>query len=299
MAEPTSDNTTSNPKQSTMRDQADPLRNLVLRQSAAGVDGTQSRMIVIAGGKSGLGVTTLTVNLAVALARHGLRTVLIDADMQHADAALLCGCATSPNLGEVLASRRDIHEVLQRGPGGIQLVPGVAFENSSAACTPKAQQRFLRQLHSLSKHVDVVVVDAGSAPTELARQLWACSDEILLVTSPDVVAVMDSYSAVKTMFAPAATSSRLQLVVNQAEGPAEAADVFRRIDQSCQRFLGVSLELATDLPGDLQAKQAACHGVPVLLLAPQSPLSRSIDHLADSLLAHDEALPEQEIRRVA
>ncbi|WP_425614052.1 MinD/ParA family protein [Anatilimnocola sp. NA78] len=291
------------PEQSTnqpnMRDQATPLRKLVLRESAAGIDGSQSRLIVIAGGKPGLGVTTLSVNLAVALARHGLRTVLIDADMQQAEAAELCGCAASPNLGEVLASRRDIHEVLQRGPGGIQLVPGVPTDASRTACSPKAQQRFLRQLNSLGKHVDMVVVDAGNSPTDLARQLWTAADEVLLVTSPDVVAVMDSYAAVKTMFTPGGASPRLRLIVNQAEGAAEAADVFRRIDQSCQRFLGVSLELASDLPGDLQARQAARHGVPVLLLAPQSPLSRSIDQLADSLLATDEEQPPVEIRRAA
>jgi len=282
-----------------MRDQATPLRKLVLRESAGAIDGSQSRMIVVAGGKPGLGVTTLSVNLAVALARHGLRTVLIDADMQHAEAADLCGAATSPNIGEVLASRRDIHEVLQRGPGGIQLVPGVPVDITGNPCSPKAQQRFLRQLNSLSKHVDIVVVDAGSSPTDLARQLWTASDEVLLVTSPDVVAVMDSYAAVKTMFTPGVANARLRLVVNQAEGGEEAADVFRRIDQSCQRFLGVSLELASDLPGDLQARQAARHGVPVILLAPQAPLSRAIDHLADSLLVVNEERPPVEVRRAA
>ena len=274
-----------------MPDQATSLRNLLLRESAVGGEAPHSRLIVVAGGKPSLGVTTLGVNLAVALARNGLRTVLIDADLQRADAAILCGCSPTPNLGEVLAARRDIHEVLQRGPGGMQLIAGMNVADARTQCTPKTQNRFLRQMHSLGKHVDIFVVDAGSAPTDFARQLWASADDVLLVTSPDVVAVMDSYAAIKTMFTPAPKAPQLRLVVNQAEDQPQAEDVFRRIDQSCQRFLDISLQLAAALPVDSQAVQAARHGVPVLLLTPQSPLCRAIDHLTDELLKEPEERP--------
>jgi flagellar biosynthesis protein FlhG len=279
-----------------MPDQASPLRHLLLHESAAGA-GRNSRLIVVAGGKPGLGVTTVSVNLAVAMARSGLRTVLIDADLQRADAAVLCGCPLTPGIGEVLASRRDIHEVLQRGPGGIQLISGVATAEARAHCTSKSQQRFLRQLNSLSKHVDVVVVDAGNAPTDFARQWWASADDVLLVTSPDVIAVMDSYAAVKTLFTPTELAPRLQLVVNQCDSLADAHDVFRRIDQSSQRFLGLSLALSAWLPADEQATQAARHGVPVLLLAPQAAWSRSLEQLANSLAPHEDETPE--LRRAA
>lgn len=288
-----------------MPDQASSLRNLLLRAAAAGGDTLHSRLIVVAGGKPGLGVTTLSVNLAVALARNGSRTVLIDADQQQPAAAVMCGCSQSPNLGEVLAARRDIHEVLQRGPGGMQLIAGInraeakpTGRPATEVCTPKSQARFLRQLHSLGKHVDVFVVDAGSAPTDFARQLWAAATDVLLVTSPDVVAVMDSYAAVKTLFTPAARTPQLRLVVNQADGQAQAEDVFRRIDQSCRRFLDVSLELAAALPSDSQAVQAARHGVPVLLLAPQSPLCRGIDQLTEELFTETESQAAP-IRRAA
>jgi flagellar biosynthesis protein FlhG len=281
-----------------MLDQASTLRHLLLREHAAGGEAPHSRLIVVAGGKPSLGVTTLSVNLAVALARSGSRTVLIDADLQQADAAILCGCSPTPNLGEVLASRRDIHEVLQRGPGGMQLIAGMNVADARTQTTTKGQKRFLRQLHSLGKHVDVFVVDAGSAPTDFARQLWAAADDVLLVTSPDVVAVMDSYAAIKTMFTPALKHPQLRLIVNQAEDQAQARDVFRRIDQSCQRFLEVSLTLAAALPVDSQAVQAARHGVPVLLLTPQAPLCRAIDQLTDDLLKEPEA-PTSGVRGAA
>jgi flagellar biosynthesis protein FlhG len=280
-----------------MSDQASSLRNLLLREHAAG-DAPHSRLIVVAGGKRGLGVTTVSVNLAVALARNGLRTALIDADLQHPDAAILCGCSPTPNLGEVLASRRDIHEVLQRGPGGVQLIAGINVADAKSRGTEKSQGRFLRQLNSLGKHVDVFVVDAGCAPTPFARQLWSVADEVLLVTSPDVVAVMDSYAAVKMIYTPAIRAPQLRLVVNHAADQAQAEDVFRRIDQSCRRFLDVSLHLAAALPVDPEAVHAARHGVPVLLLTPQAPISRAIDQLTDELLREPEEHPP-EVRHAA
>lgn len=258
-------------------------------------------MIVTAGGKSGVGVTTTCVNLAVTLAKHGLRTVLIDADLQTPAAAVLCGCALSPGLGEVLAAKRDIHEVLQRGPAGLQLIPGIVSPIPPAQCTPKSQQRLLRQLHSLSKHVDVFVIDAGSEATDFARQLWATADDVLLVTAPDVVAVMDTYAAVKTMYSPATIAPQLRIVVNQAQDDAQATDVFRRIDQSCQRFLDIKLQLAVALPLDEQARQAQRHGVPVTVLTPQSPLSRAIDQFAHALVPQDDLSGAEptEFRRAA
>lgn len=292
-----------------MPDQASPLRNLILRESN-GSTLPRSRMIVAAGGKTGVGVTTTCVNLAVALAKHGLRTVLIDADLQQPAAAVLCGCAQTPGLGEVLAAKRDIHEVLQRGPAGLQLISGI-MNPTQAQSTHKSQQRLLRQLHSLGKHVDVIVIDAGSGATEFARQLWAAADDVLLVTSPDVVAVMDTYAAVKTMSTPATVAGnslapQLRIVVNQAQDEAQASDVFRRIDQSCQRFLNIRLQLAAAFPLDEQAKQAQRHGVPVTVLTPQSPLSRAIDQFAHALVPQDEfsaaestAGPLAEFRRAA
>lgn len=279
-----------------MSDQATTLRNLVLSETAAG-SGAHSRSLVVAGGKPGLGVTTVSVNLAVALARAGLRTVLIDADLKQADAAILCGCSPAPSLGDVLASRRDIHEVLQRGPGGIQLIAGLSGAEPRTHCTARKQQRFLRQLQSLSKHVDVVVVDAGHAPTDFARQWWAAADDVLLVTSPDVVAVMDSYSAIKTLYTPAQFAPRLQLLVNHCESAIQASDVFRRIDQSCQRFLGVSLALAGSLPSDEQTTQAARDGVPVLLLSPLAPWCHSLEQLAGALAPQEDHAPD--FRRAA
>jgi MinD-like ATPase involved in chromosome partitioning or flagellar assembly len=103
-------------------------------------------------------------------------------------------------------------------------------------------------MQSLLPHADWLLVDAGNQPSELTARLWSAADTLLVATSPDAVAVMDTYALVKTLLSRHSLHRELALVVNQAAGEAMAADVHRRIDQSCRRFLGLPVEFAGWLP---------------------------------------------------
>jgi flagellar biosynthesis protein FlhG len=175
---------------------------------------------------------------------------LIDADTSRAQLADQCGLAPQPNIGDVLTGRKNIHESLQRAPAGMQILAGSESAETAAGISTRTLQRLERQLLSLRRHADWIIVDAGHQATELTSQLWSLADQVLLVTAPDAAAVMDTYALVKTLFSRQMLGTRLLLVVNSAENPAQAADVFRRVDQSCRRFLGASLGHAGFIPPD-------------------------------------------------
>ena len=75
-----------------MHDQADELRELVRRAALENswVSTAVPRLIVVSGGKGGVGTTTVAVNLAVALAAQGHRTVLVDANLNRGGVGRLC-----------------------------------------------------------------------------------------------------------------------------------------------------------------------------------------------------------------
>ncbi len=283
-----------------MLDQASQLRRLVLQsgRSLAGDDAPPPRTIVVSGGKVGLGSTTLAVNLAVALASHGSRTVLIDFDLYRADVAAHCGLAETVTIADVLLGRRDIHEALQRGKGGMQVVAGTRTAEARNACSDRALARVLRQIQSLGRHADLVLIDTGNGPSEPTIRLWQAASDVLLVTTPDAVAVMDTYATVKTLLSRSAIQCPVRLAVNRADGEEVAADVHRRIDHSCQRFLGLSLPLACWLPSEPAALAALRRGQPLVLSRPECRLTRSIEQLAESLLA-EPGQPVRQIRRAA
>lgn len=242
-----------------MHDQADELRQLALRsgwtRTTAG--SPETRMVVVTSGKGGVGVSTIAVNLAVSLAGLGQRTLLVDADLHGPDASTMCRVEDGPTLADVLAGRRTIHEALQRGPGGIQLLPGPWAEGRLAEYSPASHGRLLSGLRTLGAHADCVVLDVGARLDRFVGSCWQAADVVLTVVSPDTTAVMDTYAAIK-LFDSAATA-RLLTVVNQTDGEQSALEIHGRLARSCQRFLGLDLPLAgwvASYPAVVEAGQA-------------------------------------------
>ena len=92
--------------------------------------------MVVAGGKGGVGTTTIAVNLALALGRSGLRTLLVDAD-SGGDAALLCRVEPRCTLADVLAGRRAVPRRSNRGPAGMQVLPALASRRARPNARPQ------------------------------------------------------------------------------------------------------------------------------------------------------------------
>jgi flagellar biosynthesis protein FlhG len=210
--------------------------------------GQSPATLVVSGGRPGVGATTVAVHLAALMAQDAHRIVLIDADLYRADIAAHCNLGGGLGIAEVLSGRKTIHEVLQLGPAGMQVLAGVASTETRSALSERSIQRLLKQMRALSPHADGLIVDAGNQPSDFTARIWSAADSLLLVTSPDAVAVMDTYALIKTLLSRNPLSRRLMLVVNQVADEVAAADVHRRIDQSCHRFLGLSVEFAGWMP---------------------------------------------------
>jgi MinD-like ATPase involved in chromosome partitioning or flagellar assembly len=84
----------------------------------------------------------------------------------------------------------------------------------------------------------LVLIDAGSGMSPWAQQLWRAAQQILLISTPDSVAVMDSYAAVK--HSPwGDVDGKIRLVLNQCDAPAAGRATGQRFEATCQRFLGI------------------------------------------------------------
>ena len=280
-----------------MIDQATELRKLVLRAMRAQpiAAGPPPRLIVLTGGKGGVGVTTIAVNLAVALAEQGSRVVIVDADLQRSDVATLCGLTDYQQGTNLLDASRDIHQALHPGPAGIQILPGLRVHGLHETALNKrdltnhsvgevSYERLQRQLATLGRHADIVILDLGSGSGELIRRFSSTADEVLLVTTPDSIAVMDAYARIKTDLAFAAQRS-LRLVVNLATDASQAASVHHRIDSSSQKFLNATIAFAGHIPRDDAVLRGATRSIPFVRGEPLASASQAIDKLASRLVS--------------
>lgn len=269
-----------------MLDQAERLRSLMRADRGdaepAAPRSKRPQFVVVAGGKGGVGTTTIAVNLAVALARDGHRTVLVDGDLGTADAAGLCGTREAYHIADVLAGRRGLHEALQLGPGGVQVLPGAWATGHVTDCAPAAQDRLLRELVRLGPHAEQVVLDAGNGSHRAVRSFCRAADRVLLVTAPDDASVMNTYAAIKFLRTVDAQPA-IHLFVNLARHADEGHQTYHRLAQACRRFLGFELPWAGELAHSAEVTEAGRQHHPFVLAMPQSLATRQIERLAATI----------------
>jgi flagellar biosynthesis protein FlhG len=265
-----------------MHDQADELRQLVRQRTGSGAPiGPTAPLIVVSGGKGGVGTTTVAANLAVALARQGRRAVFVDADLDHGGNNQLGQYLDRGSVVDVLTGRRNVHEVLQRGPSGIQVLSGAWASGELTDVAAPAQARFIEGLKRLAPHAEVVVLDAGSSRGQFARRLWQAASTVLVVTTTDDASILQCYAAIKVL-SDGESSAATQTLVNLASDVDSATDSHARIGEACQRFLGLRTSSAGSMP--------ACErqGEPVLVFPPRCESARSMDRIADTLWAQSQ-----------
>jgi len=270
-----------------MHDQANELRHLVSRQTAEAPPrlADRSKLVVVAGGKGGAGTTTLAVNLAAALARAGRAVTLVDADPSGGDLVLLCCVQERYTIADVLAGRCTVAEALEAGPAGAHVLAGSWELAILADAPPAGQQRLIEHLQCMPPRPDWVVVDTGNGWSRWARRWWQAADQVLMVTTPELASVMDTYAAIKILAADGA--ARVDLVVNRVDHAEDARDVRTRLSRVCQRFLAIEPGTAGFVPSDPMVAAAAAARQPFVLASPGGPAATHLEQLAAKLASEE------------
>jgi flagellar biosynthesis protein FlhG len=264
-----------------LRDHAAELRKLA-RHALSGAEGSFPTPCVVslAGGRPGVGVTTIAINLAVGLTELGARVVLVDANLRRADLPKACGVRPAGGVEDILADRRDVHEVLVAGPAGIHLLPGTASGGAMVPDPFRASRRLWRQIQALGRHAEVVLLDSGAGPDPHLPGIWQAADLTVVVTTPDHGSVTETYATVKQV---REAESRWQLIVNRAATRAQAEEVHDRLARACQRFLARELPLLGQLPEEPFLADSS-EAWPLLILDhPESSGAVAFAELAESL----------------
>ena len=269
-----------------MIDQATELRQQVRQSGTTPAPRISSpKLLVVTGAKGGVGTTSVAINLAVAISRQSRKVVLVDADFDGADVATLCGLEEQHSVADVLAGRLTATKAIQVGPEGINILPGAWAKVESPHCTSFDQQRLINDLRQLGHVADVVLIDTGSGLNSAIHRFWQAADQVMLVTTPEPVAIMDAYAAIKVLRAGDSTIA-VHCLVNRAAELEEAAEVHERIACACRRFLGMELGWAGMVADDASIAAGDQEGRPLLVTSPDSQAASDLRQVAERLIIH-------------
>jgi septum site-determining protein MinD len=221
-------------------------------------------VFTIAGGKGGVGKTTTAVNVGVALQDAGYDVVIVDADLGMANLAAMLGVEYDTSLHEVLAERAAISDTLTEGPGGVTLVPG---EQSLEAFADADPAKLRKVIKTLSNAYDVVLIDTGAGLSHEATVPLGLADSVLLVTTPDSVAIGDAEKTAQ--LSKRVDGEVIGAILTRAEGPEDIDDVERAIERP----------LLAVIPEDSEATT----NEPLVMNFPDSPAAEAYRRLASSL----------------
>jgi flagellar biosynthesis protein FlhG len=242
------------------------------------------RVIAVASGKGGVGKTNVTANLAVALARRGLRVWVLDADLGLANMDVVYGIRPTWTLEHVVRGERRLADVATHGPEGVRLVPGASGDAALTTLTPAEQLRVLEEVDALDGELDVLLIDVASGISSNVLYFAAAATETLVVTTPEPTAIADAYALVKVLATRWGRDS-FPVLVNMAAQAADAEGAFDRLGSVARRFLGVRLESVGWVPYDEAVPRAVRAQTPVVLASPVAPATRAIVAVADRLVA--------------
>jgi flagellar biosynthesis protein FlhG len=242
--------------------------------------GKMRRAIAVSGGKGGVGKSTLALNLSIAYAQAGSRTLVLDTDLGMADLNLLLGVAPERSVLDALGGT-PVEEILVAAHG-IHLLPALNGSYLLSTLGSTGHQRILKLVESVAERFDTLVVDIaagiGSAQTTFA----GATTDAVVVVNPEPLSMADAYAALKVLSVEQQVRHAF-LIPNRVVSRAQADEVTTRLQALVSRFLDLDLTPLPYVPADPAVAEAAQYGVPLLVYAPDSPAARAIRNVSRSL----------------
>jgi septum site-determining protein MinD len=172
-----------------------------------------SECIVITSGKGGVGKTTTTANLGVALALQGAKVAVVDADIGLRNLDVILGLENRIvyDLVHVVEGECRIKQALIRDKrvDGLFLLPAAQTRDKNAV-TP-AQMRDLVQ--KMKEDFDYVLIDCPAGIEQGFKNAVAGADRAIIVTTPEVSAIRDADRIIGMV--EAAELPEPQLIINR------------------------------------------------------------------------------------
>lgn len=236
---------------------------------------TVRHVVAVGAGKGGVGKSTIAVNLALALAREGLRVGLLDTDIYGPSLPILLGIEDGAVRARMTAERH----IVPLEAHGLSVVSFGFFlgEGSPAIwrgpMVAKAVRQFARGV--AWPELDVLVVDlppgTGDVPLSLAQAI-ALSGAVV-VTQPARVATVEARKAVQ-MFA--ALDVPVLGIVENMTGPFGAG-----AGRAASTELGIPL--LGEVAFDAEVVREGDAGTPTMVVRPNGRTGRRFDHIAQRI----------------
>ncbi|MQB00362.1 MAG: P-loop NTPase [Actinobacteria bacterium] len=243
---------------------------------------SRTQVIAVGSGKGGVGKSTTTVNLAASLAKLGHSVGLLDADVWGFSIPRMLGIHERPTVVEDMIMPPEMF--------GVKVVSIGLFTNEDnpvvwrGPMLHKALQQFLADVHWDEPEYLLIDLPPGTGDVSISIAQFVPGAAMVVVTTPQAVA---EKVAQRAGFMAEKTGLKVTGVI-------ENMSYFRGDDGKEYRIFGdgggkelanrLGVPLLAEVPIDMELREFADKGAPIVLQAPHSEVAQSLDRAAKELV---------------
>ena len=257
--------------------------------------GSLTRVFAVASGKGGVGKSSVTVNLAAALAAAGQNVGVLDADIYGHSVPRMLGVTGRPTQVEQMMMPPSAH--------GVKVISIGMFTSGNTPVVwrgpmlHRAVQQFLADVYWGDLDVLLMDLPPGTGDVAISVAQLVPTAELLVVTTPQIASseVAERAGAITVQ-----THQRIAGVIENMSGFAcphcgELVDVFgtgggQAVADALTRLTGAPVPLLGQVPIDPRLRQGGDQGLPLVLSDPDAPAARQIAAVADALASRSRGL---------
>ena len=254
-----------------------------------------TRVFAVASGKGGVGKSSVTVNLAAALAAMGQKVGVLDADIYGHSVPRMLGVTGLPTQVEQMMMPPSAH--------GVRVISIGMFTEGNTPVVwrgpmlHRAVQQFLADVYWGDLDVLLMDLPPGTGDVAISVAQLVPTGELLIVTTPQVASaeVAERAGAISVQ-----THQRIAGVIENMSGfpcphCGEMVDVFgsgggQAVADALTRVTGTRVPTLGQVPIDPRLRQGGDDGIPLVLSTPEAPAARQLAAIAETLASRTRGL---------
>jgi ATP-binding protein involved in chromosome partitioning len=254
-----------------------------------------TQVYAVASGKGGVGKSSVTVNIAAALAAAGHKVGLMDADIYGHSVPRMLGVTGRPTAVENMIMPPSAHDVKVMSMG--MFTKGNTPIVWRGPMLGKAMQQFLADVYWGDLDYLLLDLPPGTGDVAISLSQLLPNAELLVVTTPQLAAseVAERAGALVTQ-----TRQRIAGVIENMSylvcpHCGEQMDVFgsgggEAVAETLTKITGVTVPLLGQIPLDSRLREGGDNGTPLVLGDPSAPAALQLGKIADGLASKGRGL---------
>ena len=240
------------------------------------------QVVAVTGGKGGVGKTSVSINLSVALAQMGRRVALLDADLGLANIDVLLGLSAKHTLEDVLKGTHSLLDVMLTGPSGVRIIPASSGTQHMAQLGAAEHAGLIHAFSELGEQLDVLIIDTAAGISDSVVSFVRAANEVLVVVCDEPGSITDAYALIKLLNRDYGLT-RFRVLASMTRSTQEGQTLFNKLLQVTERFLDATLQYVGNVPFDDNLRKAIQRQRSVVEMAPRSKAALAFQSLAEKV----------------